>query len=181
MTMAANILVVANETADSRALQAAIRAVARREGAAEVMIVAPALNSRVRHWCSDDDEARRAAELRLAECVNRLAAVGIEAHGWVGDADPLQAIADAVHAAPVELLIVSTHPESRSNWLAHGIVERARRRFGLPVVHIVADGELASAARPRSTLVHALTEIVDQLLLGSEIAPNAPLRSELRS
>ena len=144
--MGAGILVVANETADSRSLHAAIRAIAEHEGTAEVMIVAPALNSRVRHWCSDEDEARRAAELRLVECVSRLAELGIEAHGWVGDADPLQAIADAVHAAPVELLIVSTHPESRSNWLAHGIVERARTRFGLPVVHIVADGELARAA-----------------------------------
>jgi len=144
--MAARILVVANETADSAALHEAIAAAVHGSGDAEVAIVAPALNSRLRHWCSDEDEARHAAELRLSHCVNRLGETGIDAEGWVGDADPLQAIADAVHAAPVELLIVSTHPESRSNWLAHGIVERARRRFGLPVVHIVAGGDLSAAA-----------------------------------
>jgi hypothetical protein len=144
--MAARILVVANETADRDALHDAIRGVAAGKARAEVSVVAPALNSRVRHWCSDDDEARRAAELRLARCVNRLADVGIEARGWVGDPDPLQAIADALHAEPVELLIVSTHSEHCSNWLARNVVERARDRFGLPVVHIVADGELAAAA-----------------------------------
>ena len=31
-------------------------------GAAEVLVVAPALNSRLRHWLSDDDAARRYAE-----------------------------------------------------------------------------------------------------------------------
>jgi hypothetical protein len=106
MTMGARILVVVNETTHSRPLFAAIRTVADRKGSTEVKIVAPALNSRVRHWCSDNDEARRAAELRLVECANQLAEMGIDADGWVGDADPLQAIADAVHAAPVDLLIV---------------------------------------------------------------------------
>jgi len=146
MTMAARILVVANETVEGDALHAAIEGAARGSGEAEVAIVAPALNSRLRHWCSDDDEARRAAELRLAHCVNRLGEAGIEAEGWVGDADPLQAIADALQTARADLLIVSTHPESRSNWLAHGVVDRARCRFGLPVVHIVADGDLSAAA-----------------------------------
>jgi hypothetical protein len=104
------ILAVANETAASAAIFDAIRAADR--GEVDVTIVAPSLNSRVQHWCSDDDDARRAAELRLALCMSRLARAGIEARGWVGDADPLQAIADAVHAAPVELLIVSTTPRT---------------------------------------------------------------------
>jgi hypothetical protein len=30
-------------------------------------------------------------------------------------------------------------PESRSNWLAHNLVERAALRFGLPTAHIVAE------------------------------------------
>ena len=139
-TSSRRILVVANETADSDLLSGAIRAHAGRLDAAEVTIVAPALNSRLRHWLSDEERARAAAELRLAHCVNGLASAGVEAVGWVGDADPLQAIADALHQAPAELLIVSTHPEGRSNWLERDLVGRARRRFGLALVHIVADG-----------------------------------------
>jgi len=33
--------------------------------------------------------------------------------------------------APDEL-IISTHPEGRSNWLERNVVERARERFALP-------------------------------------------------
>jgi hypothetical protein len=36
-------------------------------------------------------------------------------------------------------IIVATHPEERSNWLAHDLVGRARERFELPVVHVVVD------------------------------------------
>ena len=37
-----------------------------------VLVVAPALNSRLRHWMSDDGEARRAAEERLEATVDGL-------------------------------------------------------------------------------------------------------------
>jgi hypothetical protein len=133
------ILVVANETVESPILRDAIRA--NLDPSGDVVIVAPMLNSRLRHWLSDEEEARVAAELRLARCIASLAAEGIEGQGWVGDSDPLQAIADALHQAPADLLIVSTHPEGRSNWLSRNLVERARRRFGLAVVHIVVDLE----------------------------------------
>jgi hypothetical protein len=119
--------------------------------ASQVLIVAPALNGRVRHWTSDDDVAHAEADERLRRSLDRLAASGIPANGMVGDADPLQAAADALRVFPAEELVVATHPEGRSNWLARGVVERARRRFGLPVVHLVVDREarreyLAAAA-----------------------------------
>jgi len=34
-------------------------------------------------------------------------------------------------------LVIATHPEARSNWLAHDLVDRALARFGLPTVHVV--------------------------------------------
>jgi len=43
--------------------------------------------------------------------------------------------------APDEILI-GTHPEHRSNWLARDIVARACGRFGLPVAHVVVDGAI---------------------------------------
>lgn len=141
------ILVIANETVESELLAHAIRA----KEASQVLIVAPALNGRVRHWTSHDDAAHAAADERIRRSLDRLAASGIPANGMVGDADPLQAAADALRVFPAEELVVATHLEGRSNWLARGVVERARLRFGLPVVHLVVDREarreyLAAAA-----------------------------------
>ena len=145
ITETRRILVVANETVESPALRDAIEAHVHELDAAEVTIVAPALNSRLRHWLSDEAQARREAELRLARCVNDLAAGGVESIGWVGDADPLLAIADALHQAPADLVLVSTHPEGESNWLERNVVERARASFDVPVVHVVAAARAAPA------------------------------------
>jgi hypothetical protein len=133
------ILVLANEAAESRVLPEAVGLALAALGDADVTIVAPALNSRTRHWTSDQEAARRAAELRLVRCVNRLAADGVYAEGWVGDAHPLHAIADAIRQVPVDLLILADHPEERSNWLARDLLDRARRDFSLPVLRIVVD------------------------------------------
>src|SRR5581483_2605021 len=62
------VLVVANETVVGAALRDEIgRAV---EGAdATVLVVSPALNSKLRHWTSDEDQARAAAEERLGHSI----------------------------------------------------------------------------------------------------------------
>jgi hypothetical protein len=88
---------------------------------------------------SDEDEARQRAKLRLERCLASLTAVGIEARGWIGDADPLQAIADALHFVSAGQIVIATHPEGRANWLARRLVPRARRRFAIPILHVVVD------------------------------------------
>jgi hypothetical protein len=133
------ILVIANETVESSILREAIRATAGGGDDADVVIVAPALNSRTRHWVSDEGEARQRAKLRLERCLASLTAVGIEARGWIGDADPLQAISDALHFVSAGQIVIATHPEGRSNWLARRLVPRARRRFPIPILHVVVD------------------------------------------
>jgi hypothetical protein len=134
------VLVVSNETVEADVLRDTIATHARRT---EVVVVAPALNSRLRHWLSDEDPARRAAERRLRGCLEALARAGVDADGWVGDADPLTAIDDALAVFPADELLIATHPEERSNWLAHDLVARACGRFSLPVVHLVVDGVTA--------------------------------------
>ena len=129
------ILVVANETAEGALLHETIGV--RGNGSAEVHVVSPALNSRLRHWISDIDQARHAAEVRLAKCLGRLRGAGLDARGSVGDSDPLQAIADALHFFPADEIVIATHPEERSNWLERDLVERASSRYALPVVHVV--------------------------------------------
>jgi len=136
--MSNNLLVIANETVEGAALVEAVRFRARSRDAA-VLVVAPALNTRLRHFMSDSDGAHAAAEQRLEGCLARLAAAGVRADGYVGDADPLLAIEDALSTFPAEEIVVGTHPEERSNWLARDLVRRARVRFRMPVFHVVVD------------------------------------------
>jgi GABA permease len=132
------ILVVANETVGGSELLSEIRE--RSQGrAARVLVVCPALNSPLRHWVSDEDDARASAQARLDESLASMRAAGVDASGEIGDGDPIQAIEDAVRTFRPDELIVSTHPAGRSHWLERGVVEKARERFDLPVKHVIVD------------------------------------------
>jgi nucleotide-binding universal stress UspA family protein len=106
-----------------------------------VHVVAPALNSPVRHWASDEDPARRAAEERLQASLARLREGGIDASGGVGDSEPLQALEDGLRLFDADEIVISTHPEGRSHWLEKGVVQQARARFAVPITHVVVDLE----------------------------------------
>jgi hypothetical protein len=129
------ILLIAGDAADADSLPHTMQARAR--GAAQVLVVAPAINSRLRQWTSDEDGARAAAEARLHRCLARLRESGVQAEGVIGDADPLQAVADTLQAFPADELVIATGPERGARRLHRSVVERARSRFGLPVIHIV--------------------------------------------
>ena len=61
--------------------------------------------------------------------------------GEIGDAEPLQALEDALRLFGADEIIISTHPPGRSHWLEKGIVEGARERFSVPITHVVVDLE----------------------------------------
>jgi hypothetical protein len=134
------ILVIANETVGGHMLRDTIheKAEGYRE---EVLVVTPALNSPLRHWASDEDDARAAAQKRLEASLARLREAGIDARGEVGDGEPLQAIEDALRTFGADEIIISTHPEGRSHWLERGVVSGARERFAVPITHVVVDLE----------------------------------------
>ncbi len=132
------ILVVANETVGGPELLSELSS--RRDGRRLVVhVVCPALNSPLRHWVSDEDDARAAATDRLEQSLASMRAAGLDATGEIGDGDPIQAIADALRTFGPDELIVSTHPPGRSHWLERGVVEKAREQFALPVTHVVVD------------------------------------------
>jgi nucleotide-binding universal stress UspA family protein len=132
------ILVVANETVGGETLRNTIRE--RSAGfRSQVLVMSPALNSPLKHWVSDEDEARKAAQERLDRSLARLRDAGIEARGEIGDGEPLQAIEDALRTFGADEIIISTHPEGRSNWLEKGVVSGARERFAVPITHVVVD------------------------------------------
>jgi membrane protein implicated in regulation of membrane protease activity len=132
------ILVIANETVGGHTLRSTILEKSLGAGQ-EVLVVTPALNSPIRHWVSDEDGARAAAQERLDISLAKLAEAGVQARGEVGDGDPLQAMEDALRTFGADEIIISTHPEGRSNWLERGIVEKARERFAVPITHVVVD------------------------------------------
>lgn len=132
------ILVAANETVGGGELHELLAL--KTDGIDEdVLVVCPALNSRLHTWLSDEDGARHAAQERLDASLERLRAAGIAARGQIGDGDPLQALEDALRTFPADEIVISTHPPGRSNWLERGVVEEARARFDVPVMHVVVE------------------------------------------
>jgi hypothetical protein len=94
---------------------------------ANVFVVAPALNSRLRRWVSDEDRARRRAAERLHAYLDHLDQHGVHAEGRVGDADPLLAIADALVTFPADEIVIAADTVP----LAEHLVRRARKRFSV--------------------------------------------------
>ena len=132
------VLVVANETVGGQELLSAISTLAISQKTT-FRVVCPALNSRLKTFTSDEDPAREAAQLRLDATIARLASVGIDATGEVGDGDPLVALDDAVRTFGPNEIVISTHPPGKSNWLERGVVDSVRARYDVPVTHVVVD------------------------------------------
>jgi hypothetical protein len=84
------ILVVANETLSGDALR---REIAHRARGYEtrLRVVTPALNTKLRHWTSDEDDARAAASRRLEAILAALRREGFDAEGNIGEGDPVRA------------------------------------------------------------------------------------------
>jgi len=143
------ILVIANRTCPCPTLA---DEVARRASDAptDVLVVAPALNSRLRHWLSDVDEALTRAHERLELAITALRRRGVAARGEIGDADPLLAIEDALAGFPADEIVIATLPAGRSNWIERRLVEKATTRFGIPIAHLVSGYDLVEQASARA-------------------------------
>jgi hypothetical protein len=129
------ILVVADETVVGEELPGEIVEKARGLDA-EVRVVFPALNTRVRHYLSDVDPARAEAESRLERSLETLGQEGIAARGEVGDSDPVQALQDALATGDADEVIIATRSPSRVNWLEKDIIKRAREVSDVPITYV---------------------------------------------
>jgi hypothetical protein len=128
--MATRILALASEPISADALRAAL---GEDASGAEVLVVAPALQSRTRFLLADPDPGIERAEAVQQESVERLEEEGVDAHGETGESDPLLAIQDALATFDAERIVVFTHPEGERNWREQDVVAQAERRFALPV------------------------------------------------
>ncbi len=140
---AARVLVVANRTAESPELLAALQERAGR-GPAKFHLVVPASPHGV-SWMTDMNSGGEAAEHDLDGALSRLRERGIDVDGEVGDPDPVAAVQDAANLNTYDEVIVSTLPKHVSKWLHLDLPSRAAHATGLPVTHVEGSRDEAPA------------------------------------
>lgn len=132
--MARRILVVTTASAPAANVESVVRAHAGED--AEVHVIAPASKiSRLDRLTNAEDDARTDAAERAAAASERVPGEQVEAH--VGDVDPLQAIEDALRLFPADEVVVLTAPDEQATWLETDLGDDARKRFAVPVTHLV--------------------------------------------
>ena len=136
--MPKRILALVSEPVSGEALKSAVGR--ERAEEAEVLVVAPALNSRTRFLFSDTDDAIGRAEAVEEETVERMNEEGVDAAGDTGESDPLLAIQDALQTFDADEIVLFTHPGGQANWLEEGLVDDAHTRFDRPVRHLLVEG-----------------------------------------
>ena len=133
-----NVLVLANETIGGAKLLDAVRERAGRGEDVRFHVVVPQANPRFGNVVYDD-VVRDSAQVRVDLALEFMHNEGISGTGEVGDADPMNAVKDAVHAHGIDEILISTLPSESSGWLRRDLPERLREETGLPVEHVVVD------------------------------------------
>jgi hypothetical protein len=119
-----NILVVANRTAMSAALEEMMRARVE-ECPARFTLVIPVGRGL---------EGRRAVE----QMDTHMREIGLDVRAVAGDPDPLRAILEVYSPAEFDEIIVSTLPSWGSRWMRSGLPQRIERHTGALVRHVEA-------------------------------------------
>lgn len=143
-----HLLVVVLEAVEEPGLATRIAELAAADEAPrdpDVLVLAPALNRPAAHWASDLREARFDAQRRLALSLGTLAAAQIEAHGQVGDTDPVQAIEDTLRTFAADEVAFVTAGDAGSAEQ----VGRVSERLAIPVTELAAPGPASSGRRLR--------------------------------
>jgi nucleotide-binding universal stress UspA family protein len=132
-------LVVTHQTALSPALQRKVSALVAEDPAAEFAVLVPEAPGPPLTWEGETvDVARQRAEAARTLLEEKAQARVVRTA--VGAPEPLQAIADELRAQPgYDTLVICTLPPGVSRWLKLDLVHRAERKFGLRVIHVVAE------------------------------------------
>lgn len=139
---APRVLIVANRTAATEPLLAAVRRRAQA-GPARFHLLVPASPRGLHRVVDPEVSGREEAAERLTVALELLReAAGSEVTGHVGSADPMAAIADVINDRRVHEIILSTLPLRLSRWM-HLDLPSKLQGMGLPVTHV--EGERAPA------------------------------------
>ena len=128
--MAANVLVVASQTAGSQHLLDALIHRAERSPI-KVTLVMPAQGPGL--------AGREALREPLEQALAAMRDAGLEAEGMIGDTNPMDAVAEYFDPSRHDEVIVCTLPGRSSKWLQHDFPHRVARLTGVAVTHVVAD------------------------------------------
>lgn len=133
----ANVLVVANRTAESPELLEALKQRAA-QGDVEFSLLVPSTPHGVA-WAADMHSGGGEAEQHMENAVERMRSEGLQVTaGKVGDPDPVAAVQDEVNFTKYDEIVVSTLPGGISKWLKLDLPHRVERATGLPVTHVTA-------------------------------------------
>jgi hypothetical protein len=127
MAWKTSVLVVANVTAASPDLLAALRERNERTPA-EFTLVLPSTGG-----------DREAAARELDRALEGMRAAGLEATGSIGDRDPVVAVKEAWDPRRYDEIVVSTLPTGASRWLQIDLPHRIERLTDAPVRHVVSN------------------------------------------
>jgi hypothetical protein len=128
MAYKSNVLVVANRTALSIGLEAALRA-RLESGPASFTLLVPLGRTR------DTEQTARNMAAHLCEA-------GFDVRGRAGDTDPLLAVVEVWSPADFDEIVVSTLPASSSRWMRADLMQRIERHTGALVRHVEAREQL---------------------------------------
>jgi hypothetical protein len=125
------LIATGDSASDISELPAGARALI--DAAAEIMVVAPALPTRLKWLASDTDKTREAGDERLRDVVGQIDDTGAEIHGAVGADDPMLAIEDAVADFKPDHILIALRSAEKSGWQERGLIDQVLRRSDVPV------------------------------------------------
>lgn len=141
-----NYLVVAYQTASSPELLERLKELASEDASHDFVLLVPA--TPVGHLLAWSEGEARAVAQRAAEQAKDL----LERNGLnvsriaVGDESPVIAVDDDLRDNPTHYdgIVVSTLPLGISRWLGMDVPNQMRRRFSVPVIHVVSEAKTRS-------------------------------------
>jgi hypothetical protein len=139
------VLVVAHRTAATPALIEAVRERAARGPATFTLLVPNPAHGLHRLVDPEDQEVNEAQTVLDLALPLLEEAVGGHVEGMIGDAEPLNAIQDAVNLNGFNEIIISTLPKRVSKWLHIDLPSKANG-LGLPVTTVTAKDRASEAA-----------------------------------
>jgi mannose-6-phosphate isomerase-like protein (cupin superfamily) len=110
------------------------------DAATAVFVITPILPSRLEWLVSDTDRARHQADERLNAVLGQFDEIHVPAEGRVGDETPLTALDDAVRDFGPDHILLALRGAEHAGWQRHGLVDRIRERFGVPITLFEIDG-----------------------------------------
>ena len=131
----ANVLVVANRTAECEELQQALKERAAKGDDVKFTLVVPSAHGLAK--AAGSDASAPETQGHLDNALTTLRGAGLDVEGQLGDPDPVAAVQDAANQGSYDELIVSTLPTHLSKWLHMDLPRKAAHATGLPVTHVV--------------------------------------------